>query len=55
MLQEWKFGFTMGSYKSVWKLYKSVWDHIQESYKSARLLNLNPHSCKKPFLTKKDG
>ena len=26
-----------------------------KSYKSVRLQNLNPHSCKKTFLTKKDG
>ena len=25
-------------------MHKSVWDRIQKSYKSARLLNLNPHS-----------
>ena len=30
-------------------------DRIQESYKSARLLNLNPSFPQKPFLTEKDG
>ena len=28
-------------------MYKSVWDRIQGSYKSARLLNLNPLNPKK--------
>ena len=37
------------NHMTVRKLHKSVWDRIQESYKSARLLNLNPHSCNSHF------